>query len=482
MGRQHRGKLCGSTGNAPGINLLQLCLELGYLGSHEEQAAVSGVCRTLNVSIRAQVEGLTLPLSALLQLQQHLAWRNRVHASTLPAAAAEDSQQQRQQQREHASAIRTTRRAAAAAAAAEHGSIVASSGSRPLTCLQEYIGSRLPKLGRLRLVYNSIAMPQALGSQLQQLALLTQLTSFDFRDSCSWWLPCSGLSSLSCLTQLQQLVLLVQSPGMPAAAGPGGLPFPPVASCWQAGVSQALSSLTALTQLKHLQLRFICGERGYFMCPTLLTVAGSLEQLSHLDLGYVEVAPAGLAAVAQLQQLQCLTLYGSLSGLAAQDYCCLSSLRCLRRLEMFHDWPPASDDVAEPDAHALDEQELQQLGAALGCLAQLSWLNLPMSHASTALLPLLHKLPALTQLYLQSIERHQMEVPIAALEAAAQQLKVLQVDNVRLTSQGLASIAGLTQLRQLTLFNLRLDVDLVRLEFCCELACELCWLHRWSEQ
>jgi hypothetical protein len=54
------------------------------------------------------------------------------------------------------------------------------------------------------------------------------------------------------------------------------------------------------------------------MCPALLTVASSLKQLTFLDLGYVEVAPSGLAAVAQLQQLQCLTLYGSLSGLAAQ--------------------------------------------------------------------------------------------------------------------------------------------------------------------
>jgi hypothetical protein len=30
-----------------------------------------------------------------------------------------------------------------------------------------------------------------------------------------------------------------------------------------------------------------------------------------------------------------------------QDYCCLSSLRSLRRLEMFHDWPPASGDIRD---------------------------------------------------------------------------------------------------------------------------------------
>jgi hypothetical protein len=35
---------------------------------------------------------------------------------------------------------------------------------------------------------------------------------------------------------------------------------------------------------------------------------------------------------------------------------------------------------------------------------------------------------------LQSIERHQMEVPIASFSAAAQQLRVLQMDNVRLTA------------------------------------------------
>jgi hypothetical protein len=36
---------------------------------------------------------------------------------------------------------------------------------------------------------------------------------------------------------------------------------------------------------------------------------------------------------------------------------------------------------------------------------------------------------------LQSIERHQMEVPIASFGAAARQLRVLQMDNVRLTAQ-----------------------------------------------
>jgi hypothetical protein len=58
-----------------------------------------------------------------------------------------------------------------------------------------------------------VLQPRDLASQLQQLALLTQVTSFELRDSCSWWLPGSGLSSLSCLTQLQQLAVLVQSPG-----------------------------------------------------------------------------------------------------------------------------------------------------------------------------------------------------------------------------------------------------------------------------
>jgi hypothetical protein len=48
---------------------------------------------------------------------------------------------------------------------------------------------------------------------------------------------------------------------MLTAAG-GGLPSPPVAASWQAGISRAVGSLAHLTQLKHLQLRFICGERG----------------------------------------------------------------------------------------------------------------------------------------------------------------------------------------------------------------------------
>lgn len=52
-----------------------------------------------------------------------------------------------------------------------------------------------------------------MASQLQQLAALPQLTSLELRDSCSWALPCPGLSNISCLTQLQQLQVLVQSPG-----------------------------------------------------------------------------------------------------------------------------------------------------------------------------------------------------------------------------------------------------------------------------
>jgi hypothetical protein len=36
---------------------------------------------------------------------------------------------------------------------------------------------------------------------------------------------------------------------------------------------------------------------------------------------------------------------------------------------------------------------------------------------------------------LQSIERHQLDAPIAFFADAAQQLRVLQVDNVRLTAQ-----------------------------------------------
>jgi hypothetical protein len=52
------------------------------------------------------------------------------------------------------------------------------------------------------------------------------------------------------------------SAGMLAAAA-GAMPFLPVAaSSWQAGINRTLSSLGHLTQLKHLQLRFICGERG----------------------------------------------------------------------------------------------------------------------------------------------------------------------------------------------------------------------------
>lgn len=51
------------------------------------------------------------------------------------------------------------------------------------------------------------------------------------------------------------------------------------------------------------------------------------------------------------------------------------------------------------------------------------------------MLPLLQHLPALKQLYLQSIERHQMELPMASFASTASRLKVLQIDNVRLTAQ-----------------------------------------------
>jgi hypothetical protein len=68
------------------------------------------------------------------------------------------------------------------------------------------------------------------------------------------------------------------------------------------------------------------------MCSALLSVASGLQQLAFLDLGYVEVQPAALEAVAQLPQLQCLTLYGSLSGLAAQVSTCIWCSAVLTKL------------------------------------------------------------------------------------------------------------------------------------------------------
>lgn len=44
---------------------------------------------------------------------------------------------------------------------------------------------------------------------------------------------------------------------------------------------------------------------------------------------------------------------------------------------------------------------LSQVCQVFAGLSQLSWLNLPMVAATKPLLPLLHKLPALEQLYLQ---------------------------------------------------------------------------------
>lgn len=55
-----------------------------------------------------------------------------------------------------------------------------------------------------------------------------------------------------------------------------------------------------------------------------------------------------------------------------------------------------------------------------------------------ALLELLHSCPALppcTPACLQSIERHQADLPLACLAPLASRVHVLQVDNVRLTTQ-----------------------------------------------
>jgi type II secretory pathway component PulF len=41
--------------HATSKTLLQLCVELGHLNSHEQLHAVSSVCRTLNTLIKAQV-------------------------------------------------------------------------------------------------------------------------------------------------------------------------------------------------------------------------------------------------------------------------------------------------------------------------------------------------------------------------------------------------------------------------------------------
>jgi hypothetical protein len=57
--------------------------------------------------------------------------------------------------------------------------------------------------------------------------------------------------------------------GMGAAAAGGH-----VACSWQPRVSHALASAVAgLRGLQHLHLRFVCGERGYFLAAGLMQAA-----------------------------------------------------------------------------------------------------------------------------------------------------------------------------------------------------------------
>lgn len=87
-----------------------------------------------------------------------------------------------------------------------------------------------------------------------------------------------------------------------------------------------------------------------------------------------------------------------------QDYQCLAGLTNLRRLEMFQDWPPNLDDDVlhgHNGDQPLTELEEQRLAEVLHGMSQLTWLNLPMSKAVNPVLPLLSKVPALEQLFLQ---------------------------------------------------------------------------------
>jgi hypothetical protein len=67
-----------------------------------------------------------------------------------------------------------------------------------------------------------------------------------------------------------------------------------------------------------------------------------------LPLPVLGCAVAAAAAAASRQYLVVRHLTAAAAAVCwLQDYCCLSSLRCLRRLEMFHDWPPASGDIRD---------------------------------------------------------------------------------------------------------------------------------------
>lgn len=214
-----------------------------------------------------QVQELQLPISALVQYQQYLAWQGSTRGSSIvlraaaPATAAPGGLQRLnglQNGRHHTSIQQQQNNGAEINTAGE------ASGSKAAIpeSLLRLLVTHMPNVTSISLHHNSISQPNALGKHLQQLQLVPQITALDLRDSCSWGMPCSNLSEITVLTQLRKLQWLVQSPGMPQGSLQGHMVFPPAATGWQQRVSRGFEAVKGLTGLQHLQLRFVCGERG----------------------------------------------------------------------------------------------------------------------------------------------------------------------------------------------------------------------------
>lgn len=223
-----------------------------------------------------QVQELQLPVSALTQYQHYLAWHGGRSAApkpaplptaTAPAVAAAGAS--RSGEGQHTSVAQTDIHWSAPQQHQINGiEIIPTADPEvrkpdpPFNSLLQLLLTHMPQLNSISLHMNAILQPSALGNHLQQLLLVPQITALKLCDSCSWGMPCNDLTELTVLTHLRKLQWLVQSPGMPQSVLQAQPPFPPAASAWQQRVGKSFQAIHQLTGLQHLQLRFVCGERG----------------------------------------------------------------------------------------------------------------------------------------------------------------------------------------------------------------------------
>eukprot|EP00877_Chromochloris_zofingiensis_P008183 jgi/Chrzof1/3618/Cz13g02160.t1 len=316
--------------------------------------------------------------------------------------------------------------------------------------LQSYLASHYPSLSSVTLCHNSLTQTAQLNQQLKLLNLLPNLRSLQLLDAVRWRIPVS-LAGLSQLTNLTRLSLLIQSPGSHFGDGVYGVP-----DAWQVQFSLEIQHLSVLTNLQSIQLRCVCGERGFFTSDNFVDVVTPLANLKHLDLGYITITPNTLPTLCKLTQLETVIVYGDFTLLSAQDFACLQPLKHLKRLELFHDGI-LPRDVAVGITQPPDPADLQAVAQALAGLQHLEWLNLPVSPATASVLPLVKHVPGLKELYLQNIDMNAQNFDGRLSVADSTALTVLQLDNVQLSHGVLSQMTNLVHLTQLILFNITPD-------------------------